>query len=217
MRTGETNEGLVALVAERAERYLDGRRRSPRVLAALLAVDRASFLPPADRYYAYTDEPIGIGHGQTCSQPSMVAFMLDLLDPQEGNMILEVGAGSGWAAALTARLCTPGGHVWAMEIVPELAAFGRTNCVVAGASVDFITGDGSSGLPEQAPFDRILVSAAARRGFREEPLVSQLSEGGILVYPDWKGQLNRVTRREGRLNRESWGTVAFVPLVGVNS
>ena len=214
---GETNEELVALVADRAEHYLDGRRRSPRVLAALLAVDRAAFLSATDRRCAYADEPIGIGLGQTCSQPSMVAFMLDMLDPRPGGHILEVGAGSGWAAALAARLCAPGGRVWAMEILPGLAAFGRTNCTVARAGVDFITGDGSSGLPEQAPFDRILVSAAARSGFREEPLVSQLAEGGILVYPDWRGQLYRVTKRGGSLGRESWGSVAFVPLIGGNS
>jgi len=214
---GETNEELVAFVAGRAERYLDGRRRSPRVLAALLAVDRASFLSAPDRRHAYMDEPIGIGQGQTCSQPSMVAFMLDLLDPQSGDSMLEIGAGTGWAAALAARLCAPGGHIWAMEILPELAAFGRTNCTVAGASVDFLVGDGSAGLPEHAPFNRILVSAAAQRGFKEYPLVSQLVEGGVLVYPDWKGQLNRVTKRGDGLGRESWGTVAFVPLVGGNS
>jgi protein-L-isoaspartate(D-aspartate) O-methyltransferase len=187
------------------------------VLAALLAVDRAAFLPAAERRYAYADEPIGIGQGQTCSQPSMVAFMLDLLDIQPGDSILEVGSGSGWAAALAATLCAPGGRVYAMEIVPELAALGRTNCAVACASVDFITGDGSSGLPDHAPFDRILVSAAARHGFREEPLVLQLADGGVLVYPDWRGLLHRVINRGGTLDRESWGSVAFVPLVGGNS
>ena len=217
MSMAETNEAMVELVARKSVRYIGGRQANGRVLAAMLAVDRAAFLPAPDRRLAYDDEPIGIGLGQTCSQPSMVAFMLDLLDPEAGNKILEVGAGSGWVAALAARLCAPDGHVWAVEILPEIAAFGRANCAVFGDRVSYLEGDGSSGLPGQAPFDRILVSAAARRAFREEPLVSELAENGILVYPDWRGRLNRVSKRGSLLERESWGTVAFVPLIGGNS
>ena len=217
MRIGETNEELVAMVAEKSGRYLGGHQVSRRVIAAMRALDRASFLTAEGRSYAYADKPIEIGFGQTCSQPSMVAFMLDLLDPQPGNKILEVGAGSGWASALAAVLSAPGGRVWAMEILPELAAFGRANCAAFGERVTFMEADGSSGLSGMAPFDRILVSAAAGRGFHEDPLVSGLSEGGILVYPDWRGRLNRIVKQGSLLERESWGTVAFVPLIGKNS
>ncbi|HCM25725.1 MAG TPA: protein-L-isoaspartate(D-aspartate) O-methyltransferase [Treponema sp.] len=217
MRMGETNEELVAMVAERSGHYLGGNGVSRRVIAAMRALDRASFLTAEGRLYAYADEPIEIGFGQTCSQPSMVAFMLDLLDPRPGNKILEVGAGSGWAAALAAVLSAPGGRVWAMEILPELAAFGRANCASFGERVTFLEADGSSGLSVMAPFDRILVSAAAGRGFSEDPLISELSEGGILIYPDWRGRLTRIVKRGSLLERESWGRVAFVPLIGENS
>jgi len=228
MGTISSNEALVAMVAKSAPYYLGGSERSGRVLAAMRAIDRAAFLPPASRWAAYIDEAVPIGEGQTCSQPSMVALMLDKLTVEPGARILEVGAGSGYAAAIAAVLCQPGGTVYAAEIVPELARAGRANCAayrVPGRPafslldvVAFIGGDGSAGFPELAPFDRILLSAGvASSRFRESILVDQLEEGGILVYPQERGRLFRVRREGGGIVRESWGGVAFVPLRGTNS
>jgi protein-L-isoaspartate(D-aspartate) O-methyltransferase len=218
LRQPESNDELVELVGYRADSYLGGGERDGRVLAALRAIDRASFLPPESRWAAYFDEPVGIGLGQTCSQPSMVAFMLDKLEVGPGARVLEVGAGCGYAAAALARLCSPGGSVLAAEILPELAAMARANCLVASAGhaivpVEAFCADASAGLPGRAPFDRILFSAGVRlRRFREADLLSQLAEGGILLYPEERGSLHRVALRGGTLLRDRWGGVAFVPL-----
>lgn len=195
------------------------------MLHAMRAVDRVSFIPPESRWAAYIDEAVDIGRGQTCSQPSMVAFMLDKLELKCGLKVLEVGAGSGYAAAIIALLCSPGGRVLAAEILPELAAAARANCAVALAGraaaaglLEIIEADASAGLPSEAPFDRILLSAGVSRpGFREEPLLAQLAEEGILLYPEARGRMYKLRRRGRDLVRESWGSVAFVRLVGGNS
>ncbi len=217
MRQAESNEELVQLVKYRADRYLGGGIRDGRVLECMRAVDRAAFLPADARWAAYIDEPVGIGYGQTCSQPSMVAFMLDKLSVSPGSRVLEIGAGCGYAAAILALLCSPGGVVIAAEIVGELAARAKANCA-ALSRVEVIEADGSAGFPELAPFDRILVSAGVERpSFREESLLGQLGEGGILLYPEERGRLYRVARRSGGLVCDSWSGVAFVPLRGRNS
>lgn len=222
MRLPESNDELVELVKYRADSYLGGGKRDGRVLNAMRALDRAAFLPADLRWAAYFDEPVAIGLGQTCSQPSMVAFMLDRLRLFPGARVLEVGAGCGYAAAAIAILCSPGGSVIAVEILPELAAAARSNCVVALAkslsTVEVLAIDGSGGLPGRAPFDRILLSAGVRRhSFRESLLSAQLAEGGILIYPEERGKLYRIMRRSGGLVRESWDGVAFVRLKGGNA
>jgi protein-L-isoaspartate(D-aspartate) O-methyltransferase len=229
MRFAESNDDLVDSIKYRADSYLGGGIRDARVLAAMRALDRACFLPPASRGAAYLDEPVSIGMGQTCSQPSMVAFMLDKLDLGPGMRALEVGAGSGYAAAVAAALCAPGGLVIAAEILPGLAAMARANCAVAmgglsgarpgrAGEVEVVCADASAGLPERAPFDRIFLSAGVSRpAFREEVLLGQLADGGILLYPEARGNLYRITRIGGRLVRDSWSGVAFVRLLGKNS
>jgi len=213
-----SNADLVAGIAETAATFIDGSSRSLRVLRALEATDRALFLPPWARACAYTDAPVDIGEGQTCSQPSLVAFMLDALGVEPGHRVLEIGAGCGYAAAAAARLCAPGGTVIAVEILDALAFLCRANCAPFGDRVRVVEGDGSDGLPGQEPFDRILVSAGVRqRSFREELLVERLSEGGVLVYPEAYGKLHRAERRGRELIRKAWGSVAFVPLIGRNS
>ena len=222
MRLPESNDELVELVKYRADSFLGGGSRDGRVLNALRALDRAAFLPADLRWAAYLDEPVAIGLGQTCSQPSMVAFMLDRLRLFPGARVLEVGAGCGYAAAAIAILCSPGGSVIAVEILPELAAAARSNCIVALAKslsrVEVLAIDGSGGLPDRAPFDRILLSAGVRRrSFHENILSAQLAEGGILIYPEERGKLYRVMRRSGGLVRQSWDGVAFVSLRGGNA
>jgi len=223
-----TNAGLVARVAAAAPAYLGGRERDGRVLEAMLAIDRAAFLPEGSRWAAYLDEPVPIGWGQTCSEPSMVALMLDLLRIEPGQRILEVGSGSGYAAAIAGLLCFPGGQVYAAEILPELALAGRANCAAcrlpgAPASslldrIEFLEADGSAGFPGLAPFDRIMLSAGvASPSFREEPLLGQLAPGGMLLYPQARGSLFRITLDRSGPRRESWAGVAFVPLCGRNS
>lgn len=228
MRGASDNEGLVRLVAAEAGDYVGGGHRDQRVLDAMRRVDRAAFLPPSERWAAYLDEPVSIGHGQTCSQPSMVALMLDKLRVGPGHRVLEVGSGSGYAAAVASLLCAPDGLVYAAEIVPELATSGRASCAAyripgqPGASLldrlRFIEGDGSAGFPGLAPFDRILLSAGvASRSFDESLLVAQLAVGGILLYPQARGCLFRITCTPTGLDRESWRGVAFVPLLGRNA
>jgi protein-L-isoaspartate(D-aspartate) O-methyltransferase len=223
MRFPESNDELVDAIGYRAESYLGGGVRDRRVLAAMREIDRASFLAPGSREAAYLDEPVSIGLGQTCSQPSMVAFMLDKLDLGPGMRVLEVGAGSGYAAAIAALLCAPGGLVIAAEILPELAAMARANCAVAlarrpAAAVEALCADASAGLPGRGPFDRVFLSAGVSRpSFREDALLAQLSDGGVLLYPEARGKLYRVTRTGGGALRESWSGVAFVRLRGKNS
>ncbi|HUX42469.1 MAG TPA: protein-L-isoaspartate O-methyltransferase [Rectinemataceae bacterium] len=233
-RGDATNEGLIRTVGERlAAGYGDGYGDGygieagtiARVLAAMRVVDRADFLPPSQRGRAYQDGPLPIGMDQTCSQPSTVAMMLGSLDPRPGQRLLEIGSGSGYAAAIAAILVAPEGRVFACELLPELLARARSNCAaIEGRSwsrattMTFIEGDGSAGFPDLGPFDRILVSAGVKgSGFDEGLLASQLAEGGILVYPEAFGRMHRVERRGGEYRRDSWGYVAFVPLKGRNS
>jgi protein-L-isoaspartate(D-aspartate) O-methyltransferase len=225
VRRCETNDELVELVKYRAESYIGEGARDGRVLRAMGAVDRASFLPSDSRWAAYIDEAVDVGRGQTCSQPSMVAFMLDKLELRSGLRVLEVGAGSGYAAAIIALLCSPGGRLLAAEILPELAEAARSNCAVALAgrpaaagALEIIEADASAGLPSEAPYDRILLSAGVSRpGFSENPLLAQLGEEGILLYPEARGRIYKLRRRGRDIVRESWGGVAFVRLVGSNS
>jgi protein-L-isoaspartate(D-aspartate) O-methyltransferase len=212
-------------VKYRAESYLGRGVRDGRVLEAMRQVDRADFLPADSRWAAYLDDPIDIGWEQTCSQPSMVAFMLDKLKLRPGTSVLEVGAGCGYAAAIMALLCSPGGRVLAAEILPGLASMARANCTVAlsnrGAAaegLEILEADASAGLPDRAPFDRIVLSAGvARPAFREELLIAQLCDDGMLLYPEARGRLYRVLRQGAALVRESWEGVEFVRLKGRNS
>jgi Protein-L-isoaspartate carboxylmethyltransferase len=220
----ETNAELVEFVRLRASSYLGGAVRDGRVLEAMRSVDRALFLQPSARRAAYLDEPVDIGSRQTCSQPSMIAFMLDALRLRPGLRVLEVGSGSGYAAALLALLVSPEGAVTSLEILPELALRARANLVAASstgprlgplAEVEVLLADGSRGLPSRGPYDRILLSAGAVRGrFDEAPLLSQLAELGILLYPEERGNLYRLTRSASGLVRDRWPGVAFVPLKG---
>jgi protein-L-isoaspartate(D-aspartate) O-methyltransferase len=189
-------------------------RISARVILAMTSVPRELFVPERLRSRAYNDIPLPIGYEQTISAPHMVAIMCDLLDLQEGMSVLEVGGGSGYHAAVMADLVGAQGHIFSMERHPELVAAARKSLNQAGINnVTMIEGDGSIGLLERAPFDRISVAATAPRV--PEPLKQQLKPGGKMVIPVGTAfqELVLVTRKNGFAAEEKMG-VAFVPLIG---
>lgn len=146
------------------------------------SVRREDFLRFGDARYANIDAPIPIGYGQTNSQPSTVRQMLEWLDVHEGQKVLDVGSGSGWTTALLSKLVGSSGRVYAVEIVPELVRFGRENCERLGiGNAEFIEAGTDYGLPDHAPYDRILVSASASE--IPESLIDQLAIGGRAVVP----------------------------------
>lgn len=179
---------------------------------AFTATPREGFLPERVRHLAAYDEPLEIGHGQTNSQPRTVEDMLRLLDVRRGQRVLDVGAGSGWTTALLAHLVGPTGEVVGTEIVPELTRFGAANLAATGrtwACLEQADPD-QVGRPERAPYDRILVSAEARR--LPEELVAQLADGGVLVIPV-VGTMLRVVKRGDQTEVTRHGSYRFVRLV----
>lgn len=183
-----------------------------RVDAAFAAVPRVGFLPTEQRPFAASDQPLPIGYGATNSQPWTVRAMLELLDVQPGDRVLDVGSGSGWTTALLAHLTGPDGEVMGVEIVPELVQIGRRNLGTdqPWARIEQAT-PGVFGLPDAAPFDRILTSADGGR--IPSALTDQLAPGGRLVLPS-AGIMTVVDRSpDGRLTRRTTpGLFAFVPL-----
>lgn len=185
-----------------------------RVLAAMRRVPREAFVGPGSEASAYRDAPLPIGEGQTISQPYIVAVMIEAAAVKPGDRVLEIGAGSGYAAAVLAEI---GGHVHAMERLASLAQAARQRLAALGYAVELRVGDGTLGWPEAAPFDAILVAAGGPNV--PEPLKQQLAVGGRLVIPvgarDAHQTLLKITRRSGGdFEEEDLGPVMFVPLVG---
>jgi protein-L-isoaspartate(D-aspartate) O-methyltransferase len=188
------------------------RRLDPRVLNAVAAVPRERFVPPSLRGRAWEDGALPIAAGQTISQPSLVAFMVALLGVDAGDRVLDVGTGSGYHAAVLGRLA---GHVYSVELHPELAEAARRTLAALGAdNVTVRAGDGTQGWREQAPFDAINVAAACE-GPLPRALLEQLADGGRLVAPirDGDERLVVLRRRGDRFERSEHGSVRFVPLV----
>ena len=181
------------------------------IAAAFAAVPRTGFLPADQRASASYDGPLPIGHGQTSSQPRTVRAMLRLLDPEPGQRVLDVGAGSGWTTALLAELVGPAGEVIGVELDPEIAAWGEANVRARASSWAGVrvAEPGVLGWPAAAPYDRILVSAAARE--LPAALVDQLADGGRMVVPV-AGTMTLVQRSGDDLAVSHHGAYRFVPL-----
>jgi len=183
------------------------------VIRAMAELPREAFVPESEKATAYTDSPLPIGEGQTISQPYIVARMLELLKCAPGLTVLDVGSGSGYQAALLAKLSK---HVYAVERIPVLA--GRSKLLLNEFSIDnvtVITADGSQGLPEHAPFDRIICGAAGPA--IPEPWKRQLAENGKIVAPvgdRFSQRLVSVTRNGDQFMTLKHDMVRFVPLLG---
>jgi protein-L-isoaspartate(D-aspartate) O-methyltransferase len=188
--------------------------RDRRLLEAIAAVPRGGFVPPDQSQRAYSDEPIPIGRGQVTTQPSLVAAMIDALGLERRERVLEVGTGFGWQTALLARLAR---RVFSIERFGDLAEEARRNLQRHGIrNAEVVIGDGTAGLPEQAPFDAILVSAAFTSV--PDPLAAQLRDRGRLVQPIGPGGHDQVTlferRAEALERRASVIPAHFVKLYG---
>lgn len=202
-------EGMLA-------RLLDAGVRDPRVIAAMAAVPREAFVLDGDRIEAYADRALPINHGQTISQPLMVALIVEALELVEGERALDVGTGSGYQAAVMAAC---GARVVSVERIPGLADEAAARLATLGYNVEVVLGDGSLGAPDRAPFDAIAVGAAAPRV--PVALARQLRERGRLVVPIASpGDAEELTRLrviDGRWATESLGPCRFVPLIGADA
>lgn len=186
---------------------------SDKITQLMAQVPRQEFLHETNRAQHHIDAPLTIGHGQTNSQPSTVAFMLDLLDVQPGQKVLDIGSGSGWTTALLAHLVGEAGQVIGVERLADLVRFGQENLARQGLAQAEIRPAirGQFGLIDEGPFDRILVSAEPQE--LPEELMDQLAPNGVLVIPV-AGKMHRIVKNaEGETTTTLHGGFRFVPLV----
>ena len=216
MENLKKNEMDRFVVARRrmVEEQLIGRKiRDPRVLEAMGNLPRHEFVPDALVDQAYGDYPVGIGQGQTISQPYIVALMTELMDLKGSERVLEIGTGCGYQTALLARLA---GQIFTIERIKELGFKARASLKQLGLkNIVMRIGDGSHGWPEKAPFDRILVAAGSPE--IPMPLFQQLAEGGKLVVPvgpEDKQELLLISKTDGQMKTQNLGPCRFVRLVG---
>jgi protein-L-isoaspartate(D-aspartate) O-methyltransferase len=187
-----------------------------RVSEAMKNVPRELFVHPDYAKTAYSDTPLPIGLGQTISAPSIVAFMSKSLDVQKGMKILEIGSGSGYQAAILAVLAGDSGSVYTVERIPELITLAKGNAEKLGlTNLKFIEGDGTKGYSPEAPYDRIIVTAASPS--IPQPLIDQLKDGGKLLIPVGSRMfqdLELVVKFGGEVEVSNLMPVVFVPLIG---
>lgn len=188
-----------------------GVLKNSRLKKAFLKIDRAFFVPPEERAESYEDYPLPIGYDATISQPYTVAFMLELLSPQLGDKILDVGAGSGWTTALLSEMVGSRGKVFGVEIVPELVKLAQGNIEnFKMKNIKIFQANGRLGLLEHKPFDRILVSASADR--LENALVQQLKSPGTMVIPIHRSVWKITKNPQGKIFKKEFPGFVFVPL-----
>ena len=194
-----------------------GYLKTPAVVSAFQRVPRADFVPEEFKDRAYEDEPLPIGEEQTISQPLTVAFMLELLVPKAGQTILDVGAGSGWQAALLADIVGQAakkkGKVFTIERIPLLVKMARKNLAsyIKKGVVEILEGDGSAGDKKHAPFDGII--AAATAGVLPPAWKEQIKPGGVIVAPVGQSIVKLTKRKDGTFIREDHPGFSFVPLI----
>ena len=196
-----------------------GYIKTEKVRKAMETVPREEFLPASNRPYAYADQPLPIGKGQTISAPHMVAMICEILELEEGMKVLEIGTGFGYNAAVVAQIIGEKGQLYSIERIDSLAELAKDNLKRTGLgdNVTIIVGDGTKGYKEEAPFDRIYGTASAPSV--PEPLKEQLKIGGIMLIPVGEQQyfqdLVYIKREsEDKYERKSIGGVAFVPMIG---
>ena len=209
----DTDETIRARWRMVEEQIIKRGIRDPRVLKAFREVPRHVFVPDKDPQWAYMDAPIPVGWGQTISQPYIVALMSETLGLQGEERVLEIGTGSGYQAAILSHLAT---HVCSIERIDGLARRAKDTLEELGiTNVKVVHGNGSIGLPEEAPFDAIIVTAAAPDV--PKPLIDQLADEGRLVLPVGDRDLQsltKITRTGHTTRREDLGLCVFVPLIG---
>jgi protein-L-isoaspartate(D-aspartate) O-methyltransferase len=201
-----------------------GWLKTERITGAFQKIKREDFLPEDMKNLAQVNEALPIGYGQTISQPLVVAFMLELLQPEPGEKILDIGSGSGWTTALLAQIVSGGdknqkskirGKVIAIEIIPELKEFGERNVAkynfIEKRIAEFVLGDGTRGYPKEAPYDKILCSAALRDKIPES-WRKQLKIGGRIVTPIQNSIWLFIKKSEKDFEKQEHPGFVFVPL-----
>jgi protein-L-isoaspartate(D-aspartate) O-methyltransferase len=187
-----------------------------KVLDAFEKIPRHLFVPKEFLDLAYHNMPLEIAEGQTISQPYTIAVMLEALELKKGDKVLEIGSCSGYNAALIAHIVGKSGFVYTTEIIPKLAAVSENNISkIKIRNIQIIAADGSLGWPENAPYDKIIVTAACPK--MPPPLIKQLKERGIIVAPVgtmWSQQVIKAVKIRGKITEESLGFFVFVPLKG---
>ena len=195
----------------------DGWLRTASIIDAFQKIKREDFLPEDMKNLASINEALPIGDGQTISQPLVVVFMLEHLQPQKGQRILDIGAGSGWTTALLAEIVGEKGRVIGIEIVERLREFGERNIrkydFIESGIVKFMQGDGRKGYIEEAPFDRILCSASVQKEI-PKAWKDQLKVGGIMVTPVNSSIWVLIKESEDNFKEIEYPGFAFVPLIG---
>lgn len=190
-----------------------GLIKDRKLLKAFREVPRENFIMKSYLQEAYGDYPLPIGYDQTISQPTTIMIMIQALELKKSDKVLEIGAGSGYNAALMAKLCK---KVYGIEIIKELVSYARQNLVTTGIkNVEIIYGDGSMGYEKAAPYDKIIVTAACPK--IPQPLIEQLKENGIILAPVgdlWGQKMIQGRKINGEIQYESLGYFSFVPLRG---
>lgn len=203
-----------------------GALKTPDIIAAFKAIDRADFVPAGYKAEAYENYPLPIGFGQTISQPYTVAFMLELLQPYAGEKILDIGSGSGWQTAILAHIVSRShargnlpvspGKVFAIEVIPELKELGEKNIskydFIKSEIASFVAANAEDGLPNEAPFDKIIVAAALSDGIPES-WKNQLKICGKIVTPVRSSIVLLTKNGENGYEEQEFPGFAFVPFV----